>query len=81
MVADSAALADAAAKAVCIAVMGGDVGEALRKGLERAGEIEGVRGALIIYGEHLATFGKLPKIVKLEGGPSEVLRAALHIQA
>jgi len=77
VVASSAALADAAAKAVCNAVKG-VASEAVRKGLEKAEEIEGVRGALIICGSRLGAVGKLPKIIKLEGSPREVLEAALH---
>lgn len=78
VVADEAALADAAAKAVCNAVRG-TPREAVEKGLRRAERIEGIRGALIVYGEHLGIVGELPEIVKLEGKPGKVLEASLHI--
>lgn len=60
-IAPSTPLADAAATAVANAVRGPNAVEA---GIEKAGQIPGLQGALIICGDHLGTWGTLPKIVQ-----------------
>ncbi len=67
IIADSAALADAAATAVGNAVQGEDYEKSVQKGLETAEAIRGVRGSLIIRGEYAGMVGKLPQLVKIEG--------------
>lgn len=74
VVARSAALADAAATAVGNAVRGKDPERAVQAGLEAAEGIRGVRGALVIVGEHVGIVGKLPKIVRVKGDLVEVVR-------
>ena len=61
VVAESCSLADAAATAVANQVNGPD---GIQKGIEAAGKIRGIQGALIIKGEELGTYGILPKIVR-----------------
>ena len=80
VLADSPALADAAAKAVCNAVTGENIEASIEAGLRRAREIPGVRGALVVRGDRVGFTGRLPRLASLKGGPSDVLRAALHIE-
>jgi len=65
VVADNASLADAAATAICNSVIGEDVKESIRRGLEKAKSIEGVRGVLIIREDSSGLWGDLPQIVKI----------------
>jgi len=65
VVADNAALADAAATAICNSVVGENVEGSIRRGLERAKIIEGVRGVLIVREDKSGLWGELPKIVKI----------------
>ncbi|WP_455281548.1 UPF0280 family protein [[Eubacterium] cellulosolvens] len=63
VIAHDAALADAAATAVCNAVVGEDLNESVKKGLRAAQSIEGVRGALILRGKSVGMVGHLPKLI------------------
>jgi ApbE superfamily uncharacterized protein (UPF0280 family) len=81
VIADSASMADAAAKAVCNAVKGEDKEASVQSGLEVAETIPQVRGAIVIRGKYIGTVGRLPKLVKLEGEAAEVLEAGLHTLA
>ena len=65
VVANNASLADAAATAICNAVFGEDIKESIRRGLERARAIEGIRGVLIIREDSSGLWGNLPEIVKV----------------
>ena len=78
VVADTASLADAAAKAVCNSVVGNDLETSVKSGLERAESIPGVRGALVIRRNHVGTVGKLPRLIGLKGGKEELFRASLQ---
>ena len=60
-----AGLADAAATAVCNSVKGEDVSEAIEKGLRVAKSIAGVDGVLIYFRNQVGTWGKIPKIIKM----------------
>lgn len=66
VIAENAALADAAATSICNAVSGENIKGSIRKGLERAKEISGVRGAIIVRNGHVGLIGKLPKIIRLK---------------
>lgn len=66
VVADDAALADAAATAVCNSVVGVDIEKSIQKGLEKTKAIKGVRGAIITREGHAGLTGKLPKIIKIK---------------
>ncbi len=63
VIAYDAALADAAATAVCNAVVGEDLNESIKKGLRVAQSIKGVRGALIMRGGSVGMVGHLPKLI------------------
>lgn len=65
VVADNAAIADAAATSICNAVTGLDIEGSIRKGLERSKRIKGVRGAIIVRGGKIGLAGKLPRIIKI----------------
>ncbi len=67
IIADNAALADAAATAVGNTVEGEDFEKSVQRGLETAETIRGVRGSLIIRGEYAGIVGKLPQLVRIEG--------------
>jgi len=78
VVADTASLADAAAKAVCNSVVGKDIEASVQLGLERAESILGVRGALVIRRNYVGTVGRLPRLIKLNGTREELFRASLQ---
>jgi len=78
VVADTASLADAAAKAVCNSVVGEDIEVSVQSGLERAQSIRGVRGALVIRRNYIGTVGKLPRLIKLNGTREELFSASLQ---
>jgi len=78
VVADTASLADAAAKAVCNSVVGEDVQASVQSGLETAEGIRGVRGALVIRRNYVGTVGRLPRLIKLSGTKKELFEASLQ---
>jgi ApbE superfamily uncharacterized protein (UPF0280 family) len=59
--AENAAIADACATAVCNAVVGNSVRQSIKQGLEVAELIKEIKGVLIIRGDHVGCFGKLPR--------------------
>lgn len=61
VVADSSAIADAAASAIGNAVKGAD---GMKEAIEIAKSIECVRGMLVIRGEEMGAWGKLPPLIK-----------------
>jgi len=76
--AESTALADAAAKAACNAVKG-EIKASIRKGLEAALKVPGVRGALIVRGKFFGAAGRLPRLIALKGGVEEAFKSALKV--
>lgn len=62
----SAGLADAVATAVGNLVKGDDVQAAIRRGIDKAVSIHGVKSALIIYKGFVGTAGKIPQIIKID---------------
>jgi len=78
VVADTASLADAAAKAVCNSVVGEDVKASVESGLVRAESIRGVRGALVIRRNYVGTVGKLPRLIRLNGTRDDLFVASLQ---
>ena len=62
----NAGLADAAATAVCNIVKGEDIDAAIARGIELAKSIVGVEGVLILYRDHVGTWGKIPQIIEVE---------------
>jgi ApbE superfamily uncharacterized protein (UPF0280 family) len=71
-------LADACATALGNWVQEGS-DEALETALNRVCAIDGVEGALIIAGEHLALKGSLPQLVRMEGGEHLITKRVLNI--
>jgi len=72
-VANSGALADAAATAICNETKGNPE-HAIKAGLERARSIPRVQAALIIYGKHVGSWGDLPKLVIADKLSEELMR-------
>ena len=70
--AENAAIADACATAVCNAVVGKSVQESIKQGLEVAKSIKEIKGALIIRGDHVGSFGKLPRLVYIKDQVSKI---------
>lgn len=66
VVAENAAIADAAATSICNAITGLDAARSILKGLERAKNIRGIKGAIIIRNSQVGLVGKLPKIIKIK---------------
>ncbi len=64
-----AGLADAAATAVGNVVKGEDAKAAIGKAIDMAKSVAGVEGALIMYNGQIGTWGKIPKIIKVETQP------------
>ena len=77
VVADTASMADAVAKAVCNSVQGDDCEASIQSGLETVEKIGHVRGALIIRGARIGMVGKLPKLAKFDGNLKGMLTAGL----
>lgn len=65
VIAESAALADAAATAACNAVKGRSARNAVEMGLRAAQRVKGVRGALIVKGGHVGLYGRIPKLLSI----------------
>jgi uncharacterized protein len=63
---DNAGLADAAATAICNVVKGEDVDVAITRSIELAKSIVGVEGVLILYRDHVGTWGKIPQIIEVD---------------
>jgi uncharacterized protein len=62
----TAALADAAATAVCNVVKGEDAEVGINAGIKKAKSIDGVEGVLIIYKGQVGTAGKIPEIIRID---------------
>ena len=66
VMAENAAIADASATAICNVVKG-EPEEAIQKGLNLAKKINGVKGVIIIKESHIGLWGKLPKLLEING--------------
>ena len=77
-VAETAALSDASATAVCNAVAGKDMQASVQAGLQVAEEMSHLRGALVVRGQFVGSVGSLPKLLNLKGEVDEMLKAGLH---
>ncbi|WP_423792982.1 UPF0280 family protein [Methanocaldococcus indicus] len=64
--AKSAALADAAATAICNYTIGKNKEEMINKALERADDIEGIDGVFIVIDDLVGIKGKIPELVKVD---------------
>jgi ApbE superfamily uncharacterized protein (UPF0280 family) len=72
VIAEDAALADAAATAAGNAVSSNDLPTSIRSGLEAAMRIKGVWGVLVIRGSHVGMAGRLPRLLLIEGRPVDL---------
>jgi len=77
-VADTAALSDASATAICNAVTGTDTEASVQAGLEAAERMPHLRGALVVRGGFIGAVGKLPRMLNLKGSADEMLKASLY---
>jgi len=77
-VADTAALSDASATAICNAVTGKDVEVSVQAGLEAAEGIPRLRGALVVRGRYVGSVGRLPRLLNRNGDVDEMFEAGLY---
>lgn len=66
--ANTAALADGAATAICNAVTGKNEETSIQRGLNRAKQLK-IKGTFILRGDYAGTYGKLPQLVKIKSKP------------
>ncbi len=78
VVANTASMADAVAKAASNAVRGDDFEASVQSGLETVEKIGHVRGALIIRDRFIGIVGKLPKLLEMDGNAEDLLAAGMH---
>jgi ApbE superfamily uncharacterized protein (UPF0280 family) len=64
--AENATFADAAATAVCNSVVGDDVANSIKLGLEVGKKMPVVRGTLIVRGDYVGSAGWVPSLVRIE---------------
>jgi ApbE superfamily uncharacterized protein (UPF0280 family) len=67
ILAENAALGDAASTSICNEVKGKDVKKSIEKSLKLAKKIKGVLGAIIIQNGFIGTVGEIPQIISIEG--------------
>ena len=63
--AENAALADAAATAVCNTVRGHDIQQSVETGINFASSLPFIRGAVIVRGDYIGSTGFIPKLLKI----------------
>ncbi|MBT8172116.1 UPF0280 family protein [Candidatus Bathyarchaeota archaeon] len=61
-----AGLADATATAVANLIKGDEIKKVIRKGIDRALSIEGVKGIFILYREVVGKAGQVPEVIKIK---------------
>ncbi|MCJ7633029.1 UPF0280 family protein [Candidatus Bathyarchaeota archaeon] len=64
--AENATIADAAATAVCNSVVGDDVANSIKLGLEVGKKMSLVRGTLVVRGDYVGSAGWVPSLVQIE---------------
>lgn len=67
IIAENAALGDAASTSICNEVKGNNVKDSIKRALELTKKIKGVMGGIIIQGQYIGTIGKIPQIISIEG--------------
>jgi ApbE superfamily uncharacterized protein (UPF0280 family) len=63
--AENAAIADAAATAVCNTVQGRDIQQSVETGINFAKALPFIRGAVIVRGDYIGSTGFIPKLLKI----------------
>lgn len=76
--AENATLADGAATQICNLVKGNDIEKSIKKGLDAADDIEGVRGVFISRENKVGQTGKIPQMIKIQGSKEEILRGKIE---
>jgi ApbE superfamily uncharacterized protein (UPF0280 family) len=76
-IANTASLADAAAKRICNSVKGG-LKESIENGLEVAKSLKFIRGAIVIRGSYIGIVGKLPKLITIKGEINDIFKSSLY---
>ena len=64
--AKNAGIADAAATSVANLILGNEIEKVIKKGIDRALEIEEVEGVFVLYQKNVGKAGKLPEIIRIE---------------
>ncbi|MFX1276537.1 MAG: UPF0280 family protein [Promethearchaeota archaeon] len=72
--ANNAALADAAATRIANLVKGTDIEKSIKKALDAVEDIENVIGCFISRENKVGQVGKIPKMIKIEGNKSEIIK-------
>ena len=71
-IAREASVADAAATSIANAVKGEDVESSIGFGLDRVGHVPEISGCLIVRGDKIGTWGKLPELILLSPKSQEL---------
>ncbi|MEM2648326.1 MAG: UPF0280 family protein [Candidatus Bathyarchaeia archaeon] len=66
VIAENAAIADAAATSICNAIVGEDAWKSISMGMKKAKSIRGVKGAIISYKGYIGLIGRIPRIIKIK---------------
>lgn len=80
-VADGAAMADAAATSIGNAVTGDDIKQSVKWGLDRGRQIEGIRGCLVVRGDQVGAWGRIPELFEVGPGSAELSATSAQYQA
>ncbi|MEM3754505.1 MAG: UPF0280 family protein [Candidatus Bathyarchaeia archaeon] len=76
-IADTASLADAAAKKICNSVKG-DIKESIKNGLEVAKSLKFIRGAVVIRESYIGVVGNPPKFITIKGEIEDIFKSSLY---
>jgi ApbE superfamily uncharacterized protein (UPF0280 family) len=77
LISNSASLSDAAATALCNSVTGA---QSISKAFHSIDHVEGIEGALVIYKDQLATWGRIPEIARLHSEDHTDSQKSFYIQ-
>jgi hypothetical protein len=73
-----ASVADAAATSIANAVSGTDIKPSINLGLDRAKQISGINGCLIVRGGYFGAWGKLPELIQTSPGSRGISTTLEH---
>ena len=76
--AKNATLGDAAATKIANLVKGPDIEKSIKRALDAVDTIEGVFGAFISRGDKIGQVGKIPQLIKIEGGKDRILKGKIE---
>jgi ApbE superfamily uncharacterized protein (UPF0280 family) len=75
----NATLADGAATRIANLVKGDDIEKSIKNALDVVEDIPGIRGALISRENKVGQVGKLPKMFKIQGDKTNIMKAKLSV--